>query len=31
MSPNWKIFLSIVLGIGGAVGAGLALYAGNLG
>lgn len=30
MSTNWKVFLGIVLGIGAAVGAGLALYAGGL-
>ena len=30
MSTNWKVFAAIVLGIGAVVGAGLALYAGNL-
>ena len=31
MSNNWKVFVAIVLGIGAVVGAGLVLYAGELG
>ena len=30
MSKNWMVFLSVVLGVGSVVGAGLALYAGKL-
>ncbi len=30
MSNNWKVFFAIILAVGGVVGAGLALYAGDL-